>query len=188
VSDRRRLIFATCQPPFPLDNGGRIRTHRLAKGLADAFDVTLVTYANGPVYDETSSSREDLEAVLPGLDLEMVPYPPSARTSGPLVAATPGSVSYGIYDQRPLREALRELVRRSHPCLLHLDDVGAGLSGVDADAAVTVYSSHNVEHKVRRALAKRSPWQKRLQFEVEWRKVRAEERRVARRADFSLAC
>jgi hypothetical protein len=38
------LILASPTPQFPLDNGGRIRMHRLLTGLATEFDATFVTH------------------------------------------------------------------------------------------------------------------------------------------------
>src|SRR5690349_1391363 len=71
---RPAVIVATRRPPFPLDNGARIRTQRLAAGLAGRYAVTLVTFAEGPTYDDTTASAEQLESVLGGAAVELVPY------------------------------------------------------------------------------------------------------------------
>ena len=43
------LVFSTPDAaPFPLDNGGHVRMHRLLTGLATEFDTTFVTYEHDP--------------------------------------------------------------------------------------------------------------------------------------------
>lgn len=183
----RPLVFATRRPPVPDDNGQRIRTLRLAQGLARRFDLTLVTFASGPAYDETSASREDLERALPGASVELVPYgrrlPRGARRDVLLRR----SDSFGHYATPALRAALARLVAQRPGCVLHLDDPGVALAGVAAGAALTAVAPHNVEHRIIRDVARRMPLAHRAFNELEWRKLAAEERRVWRAADLCVA-
>jgi glycosyltransferase involved in cell wall biosynthesis len=181
------LVFATRRPPWPIVDGPRIRAFRLIEGLARHFEVTLVTFADGPAYDATTATQADLEDALPGVRVQFVPYgrplPGGARRN----AFNRASDTFGHYDTPTMRDALRRLVAEQPSALLHLDDPGVALAGLHAGARCAVYSSHNVEYRIMRDIARRMPPAHRPFMELEWRKVRAEERRLWRQADLSLA-
>src|SRR3954469_20759792 len=74
------VVFASRRPPLPLDNRARIRAQRLpggpprrAPGGAPAparhAEVHLVTFADGPAYDDTTATQADLERVLSGVEV-----------------------------------------------------------------------------------------------------------------------
>ncbi|MEA2289229.1 MAG: polysaccharide biosynthesis protein PslH [Solirubrobacteraceae bacterium] len=181
-----RVIFAARRPPWPLDNGARIRAFRLCEALSRRFDVTLVTFGDGPAYDTTRASRADLEAAL-GVPVELVPYgrrPPGGARRNVLRRA---SDTFGHYATPTLRAALRRLVAEHPGALLHLDDPGVALAALGLPAAVSVAATHNVEHRIMRDIARRMPAAHRPFMELEWRKIAAEERRVWRAADLCLA-
>ncbi len=183
-----RVIFATHRPPFPLDNGARIRTQRLATGLARRLDVTFVTFADGPTFDDTSATRAEVESVLPGMDLELVdygrPHPRGVRRG----VLKRGSTTWGYANTPALRDAFARLLARPGPALLHLENPGVGLAGLGTTTtAPRVLAAHNVEHRIVRELAAVAGPAQRPFLEVEWRKIAAEERRLWRRLDLSLA-
>lgn len=183
----RPLIFATRRPPLPLDNGARIRTMRLAQALAQRFDVVLVTFADGPAYDETATSREELEEALPGARVELVAYgrrPPGGARRNLLRRR---SDTFGHYATPSLRAALGRLLAERPDAVLHLDDPGVALAGIDLPAALTVVAPHNVEHRIIRDIGRRMPAAHRPGMAVEWRKIAAEERRCWRSADLCVA-
>jgi glycosyltransferase involved in cell wall biosynthesis len=181
------LVLATHRPPWPLDNGSRIRTARLAQGLSERFDLTLVTFADGPVYDDTLASRADLERLLPGAGIELVPFgrphPRGARRG----VARRGSATWGAYDTPTMRSALARLMAGRPGALLHLDGPGAALAGLGLAPDRTVYSGHNIEHQIVREVLARRPLTHRPFLEVEWRKIAHEERRCWRAADMCVA-
>jgi glycosyltransferase involved in cell wall biosynthesis len=183
---RPAVILATRRPPLPLDNGARIRTHRLLAGLRGACDVTLVTYGDGPTYDDTSTTRAELEASLPGVEVELVHYARRPPRGARRHALHRSSATWAHYGGAGMTEALARLATR-RPAVLHLDDPGTGLAGLRVDAALKAFAPHNIEHRiVREVAAERSP-SHRAFLELEWRKIRAEERRVHRACDISLA-
>jgi glycosyltransferase involved in cell wall biosynthesis len=183
----KQLIFATRRPPFPLDSGARIRAQRLAAGLAKRFELTLVTFADGPIYDDTGYSVEDLERVLPGVRIELVPYgrrhPRGFRRE--LLRRT--SVSFGAYATPSLRAALAALVADQPGAVLHLDDPGVALAGVELPAALRAFAPHNVEHRIVREVARQVGPTHRPFWELEWRKLRSEEHRLWRASDLCVA-
>lgn len=180
------LVFATRRPPWPLDNGARIRAHRLAIGLSERFDLTLVTFSGAPTYDETTASPAEIQDALPGAAIELVPY------DGPQIgvrrnAPRRRSATWGIYATPAMRARLAEFVSRHPRTLLHLDDPGMGLSGVGLPAALTAFSPHNIEHRILRDLARDLPPHRRPFLELEWRKVAHEERRLWCESDVCVA-
>jgi hypothetical protein len=98
-----------------------------------------------------------------------------------------GSSSFSAYATPSLRKVLSAQVKQQPDALLHLDDPGVALAGVDLPAALRVFAPHNVEYRIVRGIAKRWPPTHRPFWELEWRKVRAEERRLWRASDLCLA-
>lgn len=181
------LVFATGWPPLPLDNGARIRTARLAQGLSQAFDLTLVTFADGPLpaHDEERPSRADLEALLPRARIELVPYHASlddGRRIGRLESAT-----WGRFATPGLRAALSRMMADRPGTVLHLDGPGTALAGIGLAPGRTIYAAHNIEHRIWRNVAPVRPPTDRPYLEVEWRKIQLEEQRCWRGADLCLA-
>ena len=181
------LIFVTRRPPWPLDNGSRIRGLRLAQGLATRFELVLVTYADGPSYDASSACREDLERELPGVRLELVLYgrqrPGGARRN----VLRARSDTFGHYATPAMRAALSRLAAEHPRAVMHLDDLGVALAGLGSGAGRFVFAPHNVEHRIMADLASRLPPTHRPFVALEARKIAAEERRLWRGADVCLA-
>jgi polysaccharide biosynthesis protein PslH len=182
----RQLVFATHRPPWPLDNGARIRTARLAQGLSEAFDLTLVTFADGPTYDDTRSSRADLESLLPRARLELIAFEPGGRDTGRELGQV-GSHTWSTYATPGFRAALASLVSERPDAVLHLDSPGAGLAGLGLASGRIVYAAHNIEHRIWRDVARRRTAPERPYVEIEWRKIEMEELRCWRGADLCTA-
>ena len=181
------LVYVTRRPPWPLDNGARIRSLRLAQGLAERFELTLVTFADGPKYDETAAGRAELEAALPTARVELVPYgrkPPGGARRNVL---RPASDTFGHYATDTMKSTLHRLAAERDDVLFHLDDPGVALAALDLDGAALAYAPHNVEQRILRDIAARMPPAHRPFMELEWRKVAREERRIWRRADLCVA-
>ncbi len=180
-------MFATEWPPWPLDNGARIRTARLAAGLAREFELTLVTFADGPREDGTTATLADLQALLPKAQIALVPFEPSpaARPDGEVGSLA--SATWGRYATPMLRAELERLTSGPQPPLLHLDSPGVALAGLGLAPGSTIYSAHNVEHLIWRNLIPKRPAAQRPYLEVESRKIEIEERRCWQHADVCLA-
>jgi hypothetical protein len=184
---RPALIFVTHRPPWPLDNGARIRSARLAQGLARSFALTLVTFADGPVYDETRASREQLQALIPDADIVLVPYGRAHPRGVRRDAWRPRSVTWGTYATPTLRAALARLATEQAQAILHLDGPGAALAGLGLAPGRTAFAPHNVEHRIVGGLARSARISHRPFLELEARKIEREERRCWRAADVCVA-
>ncbi len=180
------LVFATHRPPWPLDNGARIRTARLAQGLSTEFDLTLVTFADGPTFDDTRASRAHLQSLLPGARLELVAFAPGGAPSGREVGQL-RSHTWGTYATPGLRAALSRLAHELPDAVMYLDSPGAGVAGLGVAAGRTVYGAHNVEHQIWRDVASHRPGADHQYVEIEWRKIQMEELRCWREADMCTA-
>jgi glycosyltransferase involved in cell wall biosynthesis len=177
----RRLIFVTRHPPLPLDRGAPIRAYRLADGLSQSFETTIVTFSNG-------ADVEAFGRVVPRAAVRLV----EGGLRGP---ARPqrnifhrASAEHGRLDVRALAAELRRLSAEEPGALFHYDDLGVALAGTDVPAAARVASTHNVEHRILRQLARSQPLHTRTILTMEALKVAAEERRVWRTFDLTLAC
>ncbi|MDQ4144747.1 MAG: glycosyltransferase family 4 protein [Actinomycetota bacterium] len=184
---RPRLIFATRRPPFPLDNGARIRSYRLLTGLAESFSVTLVTFEHHEKSPDGLTTRADLESILPGVEVVAVPgVGPSKRRRQARSLLARSSWAWGQYASAALRATLKQLVAERKAAIIHFDDLGVALCG-PLPGPRNVYSAHNVEHRVARQVARTGSPVRTLFGAADWRKIRAEEERVWRSMDLCLA-
>ena len=46
-----RILFVTQKFPYPLDNGGNVRSYNLLRGLAQEHEVTLLATDSGDVLE-----------------------------------------------------------------------------------------------------------------------------------------
>lgn len=47
MEEKRKILFLTTEVPYPLDNGGKIRTFNMIKGLSSKFDIDLISFYEG---------------------------------------------------------------------------------------------------------------------------------------------
>jgi polysaccharide biosynthesis protein PslH len=187
TASRQPLVFVACQPPYPRDNGARIRTHHLLVGLARAFDTAFVTFEHD--HDRSGGERvkDELEALYPDVEVIAVRSPGAARRAAQALSLLQReSWTNGRYRSRALAEAVGGAVASRPSCIVHFDDLGVARLGPLA-GAFNAYSSHNVEERILRDGARTGSPPRRLFYGVEALKVRSEERRVWRSMDLSLA-
>jgi glycosyltransferase involved in cell wall biosynthesis len=174
---RPKLLFIGSRPPFPLTGGGRIRSHRLLTGLANAFETTFVTFEHHERSGEVSMTREELEDALPGVDVVTVAgrrLPKRLGQARSLVWRR--SWVFGRYASRDLAAAAATAVREG-AALVHFDDLGVALGG-PLEGAVNIYSAQNVEQRIVGATAEASRGLRGSFAKVELGRVRREEERV----------
>jgi glycosyltransferase involved in cell wall biosynthesis len=186
-SRETELLFVTRRPPFPLDNGARIRAHRLVAGLAEAFSTTLLTYAHQPDSPDGAVPIQELQQALPGVEIIAVPGLAAGKR-----AAQGGSVlglsswEFGRYHTPVFGDTLRSLVRRRRAQIVHFDDLGvAGF--LPLLGTLSVFAPHNVEHRLIASIAGAAHGPRRAFGLIEARKVAREERRAWREADLVVA-
>jgi glycosyltransferase involved in cell wall biosynthesis len=185
---RPALVFATRRPPYPLDNGARIRGHHLLAGLAERFDATLVTFAHDPAGPDGGLDEPALRASLPGVEVVHVPGLAADKRSAQLRSLPQRrSWTFGRYRDAAYGAALRAAIAPGRPTVVHFDDLGTAAHG-PLPGVLNVYSSHNVEARILRLGARTGSAERRLFNAVEALKVGREERRAWRAMDLTLAC
>ncbi|MGE4086186.1 MAG: glycosyltransferase [Vicinamibacterales bacterium] len=185
-----RLLFVTRRPPWPLTNGARIRSHRLLEGLSQRFDTVLLTMTHPEGSPDGATDLEALGHALPRVEVRTVPGPaPRSKRLDQLASVRgPRSWHFGRYATPDFAWAVASLAEERGVELVHGDDLGAALVLPCGRPVVTVYGSHNIEHHLVRSDGRASPAAGARAFAaLEWRKLRAEERRVWAAADLSLA-
>ena len=180
-------MFATCRPPFPLESGARIRTHRLLTGLARTFDTTLLTFEFEPGHPDGAIPRRELERLLPGVSVLTVAGRRSGKRASQIASlARRDSWTNGRYRTAAFTAALTRVVARNAPHIVHFDDPGVALVPPFPDP-MNVYCAHNVEQTILRLGARVGDPTRRAFNAVEALKVAREERRIWRRVDLCLA-
>ncbi len=144
------LVFVTRRPPLPLDNGSRIRTHRLVTGLAGRFRVTLLTFENDPRSPDGHTDPAELAAALPGVEVVTVPgLGPRKRARQARSLLGRPSWTWGQYARPEMRAALDRVVAGRRPAVVHFDDPGVALCG-PLPGVFNAFARHNVEHVLAR--------------------------------------
>ncbi|MGA2757440.1 MAG: glycosyltransferase [Solirubrobacteraceae bacterium] len=184
---RPRLVFATCRPPYPPDNGSRIRAHRLLTGLVQSFDTLVVTFEFEPGDPDGHYTREQLQTLIPGAAVVTVPEARRAKRMGQLVSLPRReSWSLGRYRTAAYTAALNHAVTSHRPAIVHFDDAGVALVR-PFPGTLNVYSAHNIEQTILRLGARAGSPPRRLFNAVEAGKVSREERRIWSSMDICLA-
>jgi polysaccharide biosynthesis protein PslH len=187
TATRPPLVFVACQPPYPRDNGARIRTHHLLVGLARAFETVFVTFEHDHDRAGAPCAKDELERLYPDVEVIAVPSAGQAKRAAQAVSLLRReSWTNGRYRSRALADAVRGAVTSRPSCIVHFDDLGVAQLGPVA-GAFNAYSSHNIEERILRHGARTGSAPRRVFYGVEALKVRSEERRVWRSMDLSLA-
>jgi glycosyltransferase involved in cell wall biosynthesis len=181
------LLFVTRRPPYPWDNGARIRAHRLAHGLGDAFATTLLTYDHDPASPDGSVSFGELRAALPNLDIEIVRgLGPHKRFAQARSLLSGRSWEFGRYARPEFGVRLRELISERRPAIVHFDDPGVA-SFAPVQGSLSVFAPHNIEHRIIAGNARSGRGLRSMFAARECTKVEREERRLWRASDLVLA-
>jgi polysaccharide biosynthesis protein PslH len=184
---RTEVLFLTRRTPYPLDNGARIRAHRLLAGLASSFRTTLLTYSPGRGSPDGALARAELKRALPDVEVITVPgLDGRKRVAQATSLMSSRSWEFGRYRTHAFGTQLRSLLVERQPAIVHFDDLGvAGF--LPAAGPLNVFAPHNVEHRILAGNARTAHGPRRLFSALEARKVAREEQRAWRDADLVLA-
>lgn len=164
-----------------------MRTRWLLRGLADAFDVTLVTFRPDPDGPHPRA-HEELAELMPEVEVRTVARrsEPAKRAGQLLGLASRRSWAFGRLVTPGFRRELHRAVVERRPALIHFDDLGVALAGPIA-GPLNAYSAHNVEVKLAQRAALVSTGPRKLFAEVEMRRIGREEAGVWRAMDLCVA-
>ncbi len=183
-----RILWVKMGGLWPSTTGGRVRSLRTISELARRHEVTVIT-THGPGDDP-----EGLTARLADCRVVSIPYLPPKRGS----AAFPAAVARSWFSRYPVdlckwqvpevRRQVEELIHGGSVDLCVTDFLFAAVNVPMGGHVPTVLFEHNVEYLIwQRLCALETNPLRRALFEIEWRKLRAQEAAACRRADLTIA-
>jgi glycosyltransferase involved in cell wall biosynthesis len=181
ASGRPRLLFVSPRFLFPMDQGGKIRTGNILRGMkGGAFDVTLAS----PAPADARPFAADLEAACD----RFVSWPERPPTRLDRVTALASAVPVAVATDRSA--AGRACVRRAlaeRPDVVVVDFPHAGVLVPDRLDAASVLFTHNVEAEIFERHAARAKGFWRLIWGSQSRKMTRFEAGTLRRFDTVIA-
>ena len=181
-----RILFISEQFPYPLHDGGNLRTFHVLRGLAERFRVHLVAHRAPNRYRE-----EALRAIPAGCEATVVQEPPTAlrllqhgltRCMGePLFVSKNWS--------SPLLHAVDSVLARHRYDAIHLNMLDTACYALRRSwTQRLIFDSHNCLWSMAQQMADKSRGLKRTLFRRETRLLRRLERAVYDRVDCTLTC
>lgn len=145
---RRTALVIGNRVPFPLDDGWKLRTYHVLRGLTRVADVTLVTF-----HDGDQCAIEGLRASLDApIDVITVP-PPKAHSPLRLLLGLITPLPLHAWNQRSpaMRRAIEELAQRRHfdVAVAELTALSPYLDLLPAETR-RVIDTHNIDSLVSR--------------------------------------
>jgi glycosyltransferase involved in cell wall biosynthesis len=184
-----RILWVKVGGLWPPTTGGRVRSFHIVSALSRRHRVTLVT-THGSGDDPAGLARE-----LPGCErVVSLPYQVPKRGSARFPLAVAGSwfsrdpVDLWKWRLPALRDRIRSLVHGGSVDVVVADFLFAAVNVPFRGAVPAILFEHNVEYLIWKRLCdiERRPWRRAL-LALEWRKLRAREADVCRRADLTIA-
>ena len=165
-----RTVVVDKFPPFPADDGGKLRSAALLRRLAARGEVVLCAFERGPV--------DRAAAAAMGVDLRLVPWSPTpVRTARGLVRS--GAASAGrFWDARLAAEVRGAVAEAPTDVLLVEHGQLAPYLSVDGGARLRVLDLHNVDSALAASYARTARGPRSLLAGVEARLLRRLERRA----------
>ncbi len=188
-SDKARLLFVTEKFPYPLDDGGQLRTFHVLKELARELSVTLIGLE--------PPSKQDVEPVRElGVDVRLFPNP-RRRWKAPLYAAL-ALVTREPYPlrknfSRAMLDEVRAQIETGGVRYAHFNHIDAvqyvDHLGALAGRVKKVFDTHNVlALTYERLVDTASNPVRRAYCWVQWSKMHRYEPEIMRKVDRVLAC
>lgn len=183
-----RLLFLTLEPPYPPNDGGRIRTWNILRQVAQRHEVTLATFVNPEQDLERLAALREVCREVVSFGRPQVSARSLSRKLAGLLRRTPGSLPQ--YHSPALDSALRRWAAERAFNIVHVDQIYLAQYAKALAPMPAVLTHHNVEAEVqqrRLALTRsRNPWRY-LPSWLECRRWRHFELSASRRFG-ALAC
>jgi len=180
------IAFLAPRLPWPLDTGGKIRTHHLLAALARRHRVTLLTLEGDETLDGGMERMRKL-----GVSVELFPLPGPPTRIMQIGLGIAGPLPYNLvkYQSPLLRRRLRQLCDLGQVDVVHCDHVHMAPHG-QASGRPFVVDEHNVETVIWDRFARDSsePLHRRILFAQQAHLLRHAERDLCRQASLVLLC
>ncbi len=179
-------VLLLCQVvPFPPDSGPKVKTWNLIKWLGAQHEVTLIAFSRREPPQTWDVLRRHCR------DVHTVPmHRGIARDAWYLVASLCSGQPWIIARdaRRAMHRTVAEVAGRTAFDVVHVDQLNMAQYAAQVTGAFTVLDAHNALWVLYRHLADAAPvGPRKLLLEREWRRLRAYEGDVGRRADAVLA-
>jgi glycosyltransferase involved in cell wall biosynthesis len=189
ASKAKRVLFISPTIPFPLTEGGRIRTYSLLKSLSREFEVVFMALQSSP----RLMSMAELDAIRLTMTEASDALPQQAiKKTDP--AAQPISwilrlprLSYANYKSRKI---LRQIIFNSRFDTIFLDytKMAQYLGALNGTTARKILNVHNAESDTaRQMMSSQSPGPAKGVYWLQWKLFEAYEKRFVPRCDLLLA-
>jgi sugar transferase (PEP-CTERM/EpsH1 system associated) len=173
------ILFVAPRLPWPLDYGAKIRTYHLLRALGRRYAVSFLAFADPELGAEAADAIRPLVS-----RLELVPRRQDlAMRARDAVLGLRGPLPYVFrtYERDAMAHAVRAVVERSRPRLVHCDHLHMGIYGAAAGIPYVV-DEHNVESVLWHRWAKASSGLRARLFAEQARLLTRHEARIAGQA------
>jgi len=186
-----RILFLTVFLPSPPSFGGQRRLEGLLRGLARRHQVSVVSFVD-PRQDVSASIRATQSYCDKVVAIPNARYAYSRvgkRLSQMRSLLSNRSYEHFLFDSPPLRRALHEMLRKESYDIISVECsvVATNLLSVawpSRQETVFMLDAHNIDYDlVHRAASSGMGLDRRLYSQLDWRKLRGEEREVWEHVD-----
>ena len=181
-----KILFVTERFPWPLEDGGNLRTYHVLKALCQLHDVTLLSHAPR---DQAELARQELKKLC---CVQTVAKPGKLSVVGGILLR-PWRWTQSLFVLKNWSEPLflesQKLVTQNHFDAVHFNHLDTAVFLARANYPSSVFDSHNCISKMANHLSeKRSARWMRLVYRRESKALARAEATVCQRANAVLAC
>jgi glycosyltransferase involved in cell wall biosynthesis len=143
MSSKPRVLLVTPTPPYPPDNGGLLRIHSLAAGLADRYDLSLLTFVR-----RTGEQRFQQNAAVLALGrlFSEVHAIPKETTELPRRAAPSMPQTAREWFSPEMASTLSRLTAQGRVDVVHIEFLQMAFYSWYANGVPTVLTEHDLSH------------------------------------------
>jgi glycosyltransferase involved in cell wall biosynthesis len=181
-----RILLLTQVVPYPLHSGPQIKTHYLMRYLAERHDVHLVSFSRSAAEDAAAEALKSICSSVATVRLHRSRWSDLRFLAQSLLKNTSFLIERDASAQ--MSELTDRLVREERFDAVHADQLPMAQFAVDLREKVPslVLDEHNAVWTIVRRAAKHERPLYRPLAEIEWRKLRSYEGRIARQFDHVL--
>ncbi len=178
-----RILLLTQIVPYPPDSGPKIKTFNVLRYLAARHEVHLVSFVRPGPEEEHLQSLRSYCASVTGIPLRRSRLRDAVYLLKSLVSGRPFLIERD--DLPTMRRAVAALLAQYQFDAVHADQLTTGQFVVNARVPVRLLDEHNAVWSIVKRSAGRARFgPRRLLAELEWRKLRAHERRLCEEFDW----
>jgi sugar transferase (PEP-CTERM/EpsH1 system associated) len=188
---RKKVLFLTARPPYPLDTGAKIRTWHILSGYADRFDVDVLHFSDPGVDEKWTAVAKHIgvcgvySVENPGMNQ------PATLAQFATAVLKDLPVSSVKYIRKDFSNQFKKMVAQGYD-VVHVDTIhlAGGVASLKQlpGPPLTILNAHNVECQIARRMRDlESSLPRRMALSIHARNMERFERRAFALADMVLA-